>query len=267
MRQKTKLLYLLVIVLSLSLGFAMLSAIAKNDNAKKDNASKTSQFQGKEKAKKAKKANLKNYEKADKTTGKTNAQVHKEKTQKVIQNLEQVANQEESDGSAEVSGKIEQIAQVQEQVQEQTAEAIEQVEKRGKIKTFLIGTDYKNLGQLRSSLVHNRNQIRKLTQTMNQVQNEEETSMLQEQLMILMQERERIKAVITENESGFSLFGWVSRFLFNYEQTPINEQEEAQLTEEVEEAIDTETENEETGGTTLPTNETAPENSETMPVQ
>lgn len=258
MNTKTKSAYLSVIVISLVFGFASLVAVAKNDNTKNDKSDKTSQSQGKSEDKTV---NLKNFEKPDKIKGETNAQVHKEKIKEVNQELKQVATEEQSTGNSEVGNQIQQVVTEQEQSQEQIVEAIEEVESRGKVKTFLIGTDYKNLGQLRSSLVHNRNQIRKLTQTMAQVQNEGEQTLLQEQLQILMQERERIKTVITANESNFSLFGWVSRFLSNYEQTPINEQEENDLTEEVEEAI-------ETADATIPTIPvTTPETMPVTPVQ
>lgn len=248
MNQKTRLSYLVVIVLSLAMSLASLVAVAKNDNGNNNKSNKTSQSQGKSKS-----VNLKNFEKPDKAKGETNAQLHKKKTDEVIQNLEEAASSEESTGNTGAGNQIKQVVQEQEQTQEQTIDAIERVEKRGKIKTFLVGTDYKNLGQLRSTLVHNRNQIRKLTQTINQVQNGGDTTLLQEQLATLMLERERIKAIITANESTFSLFGWVSRFLANYEQTPINEQEETQLTNEVEDAIDNaSTENQETDDTTTP---------------
>lgn len=234
MNQKAKLSYLAVIALALAFGFASLAAIAKNDNAKSEKSNKSSQSE----KSKNKSANLKNFEKPDKTKGQTNAQIHKEKIKEVVENLEQVAAQEETAGNGEVSNQVEQVADSQDQTQEETTEAIEEVESRGKIKTFLIGTDYKNLGQLRSNLVHNRNQIRQLTRTMNQLQNNGDSTLLQQQLEVLMQERERIKEVITNNEDSFSLFGWVSRFLANYEQTPISKQEESDLTEEVESAIE-----------------------------
>jgi hypothetical protein len=259
MQQRTKISYLVVIILSLVVGLASLAAVAKSDNAKSNNSNKSSQSQGKNKT-----ANLKNYEKPDKAKGTTNSQLHQKKTEEVVQNLEQVATQEESSGNTQISNKIEQVAQEQDQTQEQTSAAIEGVEKRGKIKTFLVGTDYKNLGQLRSSLVHNRNQIRKLTQTISQVQNGGDVTLLQEQLTTLMQERERIKAVITANESSFSLFGWVTRFLANYEQKPIDEQEEGALTEEVEGAIE-DVDNTGNVDTTTPT--TPLTNPATMPVQ
>lgn len=249
MNQKTKLSYLFVIVLSLVFGFASLAAVAKNDNAK-------AQLQGKNKAKTV---NLKNFEKADKTKGVTNAQLHREKSEEMTRTLKEVANEEKTTGNTKASNQIQQVVVEQEQNQEQTADAIEQVETRGKVKTFLVGTDYKNLGQLRSSLVHNRNEIRKLTQALNQVQTNEDKAIIQAQLLTLTQERERIKTVITINESSFSLFGWVSRFLTNYEQPPINEQEETQLTNEVEGAIDNATtETTDTTAPIIPTTEIIP---------
>jgi len=260
MKQKTKISYLAVIVLSLALGLASFSAVAKSDNAKNDNAKndKSSKVSQSQTVANDKSANLKNFAKPDTTKGETNAQIHKEKNEKVVKELEKVATQEKSAGNTEISNQIEQVVQEQEQIQEQAMEAISEVEDRGKVKTFLLGTDYKNLGQLRSNLVQNRNQIRKLTQTMSQVQNEGEQTLLQAQLETLMQERERIKTVITTNESGFSLFGWVSRFLTNYEQTPINEAEEDELVEEVEEAIEVAVENQEVAQPIVPAETTVP---------
>lgn len=227
MNQKTKSAYLSVIVLSLVFGLVSLVAVAKSDNAK-------GQSQGKSKT-----VNLKNFEKADKTKGTTNSQLHKEKSEEVTKTLKEEATKQKTDGKTEVSNQIQQVATEQEQTQTETVDAIAEVESRGKIKTFLIGTDYKNLGQLRSSLVHNRNEIRKLTQSLALVQTPEEKALIEAQLLTLTQERERIKTVITTNESSFSLFGWVARFLTNYEQTPINGQDETQLTTEVETAIET----------------------------
>ncbi|OGI27945.1 MAG: hypothetical protein A2359_00205 [Candidatus Moranbacteria bacterium RIFOXYB1_FULL_43_19] len=239
MKQRAKLLSAAALVIALALGFSALAASKSNNsggNSGKSKSNKSSQSAGKAKTK----ATIKSYEKADKTVGRTNAQIHKEKTQAVIRNLEQVATEEESAGNTEISTEVEQVAAGEEQVQEPTTEAIEQVEKRGKLKTLLFGTDYKNLGQLRSNLVHNRNQIRKLTRTMAQIQaTGGDVTALQTQLTTLMQERERIKEVITANETSFSLLGWVMKFLTGYDQTPINEADEEQLTEEVAEAINT----------------------------
>lgn len=225
MKQKTKLSYLLVIASAFAFWSVAIIAVAKSDNVK-------TQSQGKSRT-----ADLKNFEKADKAKGTTNAQIYEEKTKEVTKSLKAEATKQKAAGNTAVSEQIQQVVTEQEQTQEQTTEAIAEVESRGKVKTFLVGTDYKNLGQLRSGLVHNRNEIRKLTQTLTQVQTPEEKALIEAQLLTLTQERERIKTVITTNEDSFSLFGWAFRFLNNYEQDPINEKEETELINEVEAAI------------------------------
>ncbi|MFZ2154103.1 MAG: hypothetical protein WAV16_02620 [Candidatus Moraniibacteriota bacterium] len=256
MNQKIMPVYLFVTSFFLLAGFATMVAIAKNDNAN-NNENKSEKSEKTEKSDKSsqstkdgeKVVNLKDYKKADTTKGESNAKIHKEKTTEVIENLEQeqLQVQTENAGTEEklrvetrnkAKKQIEEVATEQEASQEQVAEAIEEVENDGATKKFFLGPDYKNLGQLRSELVHNRNQIRKLTQAITALsQNEGDITNLQLQLQTLTQERERIKNIITTNQDGFSLFGWVSRFLTNYEETPINETEEEELITEVEETI------------------------------
>ncbi len=164
-----------------------------------------------------------------------NAQEIKAKNKKISSEIKAVAKKE----SPQVAKKLESIAQQQEQTVEEAADSIEEIEKRGGFKRFLAGSDYKNLGQLRSSLVHNRNQIRQLTQTMQQISDPENQAVIAEQIESLMQERERMRVVIEENEEGFSLLGWAFRFMNDYEETNSEElsQEEEELEEEIEEAL------------------------------
>jgi len=246
MEQKIKPMYLFVISFFLLAGFASMAAIAKNDNDKNgsDKSNKEEKTSQSEEAKGDKVINLKDYKKADVTKGETNAKVHKEKTTEVIENLEKIQVQKEiveaEDATrVEVKNKAKkQIAEVmveQESSQEEVSTAIEEVENNGNLRKFIFGPDYKNLGQLRSELVQNRNQIRKLTQAIETLKiNGEDTASLELQLQTLTQERERIKNIITTNQDGFSLFGWVSRFLNNYEKSPVDEKEEEELENEVE---------------------------------
>lgn len=255
MEKKIKPAYLFVVISFLMAGFVSMVAVAKNDNASEGTDTKNEKVEKVIKEEKASKvnenkdsaANLKNYQKADVVKGETDAKIYKEKTTKVIKELEQVKDQKENvimEGAANKEIKNEAKKQIEEVVAEQLTSqnevvvAIEEVEKVGATKKLFLGPDYKNLGQLRSELVHNRNQIRKLTQAIGTLsQNGEDTASLQTQLTTLTQERERIKNIITTNQEEFSFFGWVSRFLNNYEQAPINEEEEAELTKEVEEII------------------------------
>ena len=60
--------------------------------------------------------------------------------------------------------------------------------------------------------------------------------------MTLTQERERIKTVITENEGGFSLLGWMFRTYKWISKESIDPEAEDVLTQDVQNALDSEAE-------------------------
>jgi len=167
-----------------------------------------------------------------------------EKTsKKVSKTLKEVAMEEE-----EIAEELEELAEEQEETQDEIADSVKGIQKQNKVKTFLLGTDYKNLGQLRSSMVQNRNQIRQLIRLIDQTEDGENKTVLQEQLATMTQEREQIHTMITENEDTFSLFGWVFRSINGYEkQDSDDEAEEEELQDEVEEALEDYDENEDQG--------------------
>jgi len=144
--------------------------------------------------------------------------------------------------TAIVSAEIDEAAEDQAASEDVIVETVEAVDKRGKIKTFLVGSDYKNLGQLRSELVKNRNQIRKLTRLIATVQDPEPKAGLDAQLDSLMTERQGIIGFVQEKESSFSLFGWLAKLFTGYSPEPIDEAEESDLQEEAERALDKEVE-------------------------
>ena len=296
MNQKTTPAYLFVISLFLVAGFATMVAVAKNDNSTNGNSSSASDSSSSKSDKSSDKAaetktttqtktkttatELKTYKKADETKGETNANVHKEKTTEMIKNLEQVSVQKETKTNNNTNGeaittenagvdtniqvkneakkKIQEVVAEQTRTQEQTTTAIEEVENDGAVKKLILGPDYKNLGQLRSELVQNRNQIRKLTQAMATLtQNGEDTTALSQNLVLLTNERQRIRDIIAVNQDSFSFLGWMARFFNNYEETPVNEAEEEELIAEVEEAIENSNTSDET--TTTPEVTTTPE--------
>jgi hypothetical protein len=156
------------------------------------------------------------FDKPTPGTGSPNAALHKNKVLKVVDKLNEVSDEEEEIGNEETSEEIEEVANDEEENVDEVAEAIEAVETRPKWKTLLFGSDYKNLGQLRSHLAHNTNAIRKLTRAKNEVQAEGNEEDVQAQLGELIQERERIRNVITEYEDDFGILGWVFRFLNGY---------------------------------------------------
>jgi hypothetical protein len=130
--------------------------------------------------------------------------------------LKKAASTEKAVGNKTVGQELEEIANSAESDTQETTEAIEAVESKPAWKVFLTGPDYKNLGQLRSSLVHNRNETAKLTRALTSVKGYTSDDAITAQLLVLEQERERITSVITENESQFSVLGWVSKLLAGY---------------------------------------------------
>ncbi len=100
------------------------------------------------------------------------------------------------------------IANEQNDAKDAVAAAIDSVQSRSGLKTFFIGTDYKNLGQLRSEMVKTDNQIERLNKLLEQTTSTVSKTTLQSQILVLTQEQKKINDFVATNESKFSLFGW-----------------------------------------------------------
>ena len=142
-----------------------------------------------------------------KNKGQTIAEQHRSAVANFVQSLLNVADREGGIGE-----QVRLIAQQQNQSTETTVQAMEQVQNRNKIKTFLFGSDYKNLGALRGKVVQTRNRLEQLNKLMENVQNEGDQTELQNQIQTLEQEQTNIENFIKAQESKFSLFGWLLKF-------------------------------------------------------
>jgi len=141
--------------------------------------------------------------------GQVNAEQYRNTVANSIQALLQVANKQGGVGT-----QVRAIAQQQNQSATTTIKAMEKVQTRSKVKTFFLGSDYKNLGTLRSEMVQTRNRLEQLNTLMENVQNEGDKTELQNQVQILEQEQTKIESFIKTQEGTFSLFGWMVK-LFN----------------------------------------------------
>jgi len=138
-----------------------------------------------------------------------NVQLHQNIMDTFVQNLLQVANRENGIGA-----QIRTIAQEQNQSASTTVQAMEKIQTRSQFKTFLIGNDYKNLGELRSEMVKTQNRLQQLNQIMENTNNASDKTQLQDQVQTLEQEQTKIESFVKEQDSKFSLFGWFVR-MFN----------------------------------------------------
>lgn len=138
-----------------------------------------------------------------KGTGQQTAETHRSVVATFVQNLLSVADREGGIGQ-----EVRAIAQEQNDSNDRVSEGIAAVENRSKVKTFLIGSDYKNLGALRSEMVKTRNSIDQLKRLVDKTTNEQDKVTLESQITALEQEQLSIDDFVTKNESKFSLFGW-----------------------------------------------------------
>ena len=140
---------------------------------------------------------------AKENKGQDTAELHRSAVATFVQSLLTVADREGGIGQ-----EVRVIAEQQNEVKDRAADLIYAVENRNKVKTFFIGTSYKNLGELRSQMVQTRNQIEQLARLSVKAENEGDKTELQNQIQLLEQEQTKINDFITLNESKFSLFGW-----------------------------------------------------------
>ena len=140
-----------------------------------------------------------------KNKGQVTAQEHQSAVANFVQTLLKTADREKGG----IGEQVRLVVQEQNQAEASTTEAITKVENRSKIKTFLLGSDYKNLGALRSQMVQTRNNIRQLNNFMTQTKNASSTAELQLQVQTLEQEQTKIEDFIKAQEGKFSLFGWL----------------------------------------------------------
>src|SRR4030042_1363447 len=136
--------------------------------------------------------------------GQITSEQHRSVVAGFVQSLLQVADREGGIGE-----QVRTIAQQQNQSASTTIQAMEKVQTRSRVKTFFFGSDYKNLGSLRSEMVQTENRLEQLNVVMENVQNEGDKTEIQSQIQTLEQEQIKIENFIKAQEGKFSLFGWL----------------------------------------------------------
>ncbi|MFA5208404.1 MAG: hypothetical protein WC428_07225 [Candidatus Paceibacterota bacterium] len=145
-----------------------------------------------------------------KDNGKINGEEHRNNISTVVQNLLNAADNEQG----EIGDQIRVMAQQQNQSKDDIANTIDKVNARNGLKIFLIGLDYKNIGQLRSEIANTDNRIDRLNTLLGKLENSQDITTIQDQIKTLEENRQKINDIVKANESKFSLFGWFVK-LFN----------------------------------------------------
>lgn len=140
------------------------------------------------------------------TKSTTTSETSKSTVATFVQALLKVADRERGIGA-----QVKVVAQDQQSSSEKTVEATEKIETRSKIKTFFFGSDYKNLGVVRSEMVKTENQITKLEALAKKAVTASAKAELNAQIEVLKSEQIKIQAFLDAHTSTFSLFGWLKK--------------------------------------------------------
>jgi hypothetical protein len=89
--------------------------------------------------------------------------------------------------------------------------SIEKIEARGGFKDFLVGTDYKTIGEIRSELAQTSNRLSQLERELQKVGSTTDAITVAAEIDALTNTQADIEAFLKAKENKFSLFGWVKK--------------------------------------------------------
>ena len=138
--------------------------------------------------------------------GKEMSEQHRSKVAETVRALTDLAGKDQNIGE-----EVRVVAEEQESSNERATKAIQAVEARGGFKTFLIGTDYKNIGALRSEVVTTQNSIDRLTKARGRATDDAVKADLDAQIKALEETDANALNFIKVKEGKLSIFGWFVR--------------------------------------------------------
>lgn len=138
--------------------------------------------------------------------GKFTSETHRSVVANFVHSLIKVADREGGIGA-----EVREIAKSQNDSATTTTSAMVKVERKGSFRTFLFGSDYKNLGVIRSEIATTTNNIARLKLLLDKATTTTDRAELNIQIQALETELSKINAFITARENRFSLFGWFNK--------------------------------------------------------
>jgi hypothetical protein len=117
----------------------------------------------------------------------------------------------DADRDAGIGAEVRAVARSQNDSASTTAFMIAKIESRGSFATFFLGSDWGNLGTLRSELVKDAADIARLKTAMGSTTDSAVRADLQIQIDAMQAEQTNIQQFIDARENAFSLFGWATK--------------------------------------------------------
>ena len=140
--------------------------------------------------------------------GEITSEEHRSKVADVVHSLLELADREEGRGNKGIGEEVRKIAHEQDDGIATTTDAIDHVSGRNSLLTFLFGTDYKNLGHIRSSIATMENHLSQLDTLRDRATTDADKAEIDAQIAVLKPEQDKLDAFVKAKEDVFSLFGW-----------------------------------------------------------
>lgn len=119
---------------------------------------------------------------------------------------------EVADRDGGIGEQVREIAREQERAASSTAEAIDRVESRSSWKSFILGSDYTNLGELRSRIASSTTERTALEALRDKARSASDKAALDEQIKALDETKTKLERFVDEHENRFSLLGWLVKW-------------------------------------------------------
>ena len=119
----------------------------------------------------------------------------------------------EMKGYGKTTDEIREIGKGQVDAQDTIRQGVEKLNSRSKGLKLLIGCDRQALGELKSELAQNQLRVQALEEIKTQVYNQADSTQIQETVEALVEQNTALQEMIENEESTFSLFGWLVKLL------------------------------------------------------
>lgn len=131
-----------------------------------------------------------------------------------LKNMERL---QERINNPEAGEQVQETVRAQTEANIQIQERLQNMEARPGFLRFILGPDYKNAGEVRSSIVRLQNQERQMLKIKEGLTDPEDIDTIDEAIETVQSSIVNYQQTLSEKLQGFSLFGWLSRFLSGYQ--------------------------------------------------
>lgn len=117
------------------------------------------------------------------------------------------------DQNADLATQLQDIAKAQVDATNEASKSIDEAESKNGFAKFFTGADYKQIKAANQQMEQNRQRIQELNQIKAQIENTSDATVLQNQINVLEVQNTSLQDQATQLDGGFSLFGWLFKWI------------------------------------------------------